>query len=212
MIYYANPVASSDNAVRRAMDDGRLGCITTPGQGNVPAWGRWDVIADNGCFSARWDASMWWEWLKSRPACTRFAVCPDVADPVGGTETHEETLELWREWSPRIRRIGHAPAFVCQPGCGVDDVPEDAAALFIGGDDTYKLGPVAASICHHYGARGRWVHMGRVNSRKRLLTARAFRCNSADGTYLTFGPDKNLPRLLAWLEESETNPMLWEAS
>lgn len=207
MIYYANPVTS----VRRAMSEGLLGCITTPLQGNRVDW-TWDVIADNGCFSDRWDADKWWGWLKRVPTTVRFAVCPDVADPVGGSDTHDATLELWRFWSPRIRRIGHAPAFVCQPGCDVGDVPEDAAILFLGGDNAYKLGPVAASICQHYRTKGRWLHMGRVNSRKRFTTARHFGCHSVDGTYLTFGPDKNLPRLLAWLEEADTHPMLWEAS
>ena len=28
-------------------------------------------------------------------------------------------------------------------------------------------------------------------------------CDSVDGTYLTFGPDVNLPRLLDWLEDAE---------
>ncbi len=28
--------------------------------------------------------------------------------------------------------------------------------------------------------------------------AAAIGCDSADGTYLTFGPDVNLPRLLSW--------------
>jgi hypothetical protein len=37
-------------------------------------------------------------------------------------------------------------------------------------------------------------------------------CDSADGTFLTFGPDVNLPRLLAWLERADEKPMLWEAS
>lgn len=212
MIYYANPVASEGDAVRTAMDDGLLGCITTPGQGNVPRWGVWDVIADNGCFSDKWDADVWWSWLKGRPTSCRFAVCPDVADPVGGSDTHAETLERWRYWSPRIRRLGHVPAFVCQPGCGVDDVPEDAAVLFLGGDNAYKLGPTAASICAHYGQRGRWLHMGRVNSQRRLDIARSFGCDSVDGTYLTFGPDKNLPRLLSWLDNADTTPMLWETT
>ena len=50
-------------------------------------------------------------------------------------------------------------------------------------------------------AHGKWVHMGRVNSLKRLQYAAAIGCDSADGTYLTFGPAKNLPRLLGWLAE-----------
>jgi hypothetical protein len=52
--------------------------------------------------------------------------------------------------------------------------------------------------------------MGRVNSLKRFRAARSMGCDSVDGTYLTFGPDINLPKLLSWLDDSETAPMLWE--
>lgn len=40
--------------------------------------------------------------------------------------------------------------------------------------------------------------MGRVNSERRYRYALAIGCDSADGTYLTFGPDQNLPDVLAW--------------
>ncbi|GAA0611285.1 hypothetical protein [Streptomyces crystallinus] len=54
------------------------------------------------------------------------------------------------------------------------------------------------------------VHMGRVNSRRRRLhTAQAFGCASADGTYLAFGPDTSLPRHLAWMNELHTTPPLF---
>lgn len=39
------------------------------------------------------------------------------------------------------------------------------------------------------------VHMGR-----RLLYAASIGVASADGTYLAFALDKNLPRLLTWLD------------
>lgn len=42
--------------------------------------------------------------------------------------------------------------------------------------------------------------MGRVNSRRRLHYAASIGCTSADGIYLAFAPDKNLPQLMAWLD------------
>ncbi len=42
--------------------------------------------------------------------------------------------------------------------------------------------------------------MGRVNSYRRLAYAQSIGCHSADGTYLKYGPDLNLPRLLRWLD------------
>ena len=86
------------------------------------------------------------------------------------------------------------------------------AMLFLGGTTEWKLGPDAWRLTEHAKSEGRWVHMGRVNSERRFTTARAMGCDSADGTFLTFGPDVNLPRLLAWLERADEKPMLWEAS
>ena len=43
------------------------------------------------------------------------------------------------------------------------------------------------------------VHCGRVNSLKRLRYAASIGCQSADGTFLAYGPDRNLPVLLGWL-------------
>lgn len=202
MIYYANP---STEAIRDEMARGRLGCIDTPLQGNRidPAW---DVIADNGCFSDQWDADRWWDWLQQHDP-VRFAVCPDVVDLDGG-ETHWPTVDLWHEWAPRIRSLGHEPAFVLHRGATVDTIPSTANVLFIGGDTEWKLGPEVASLCVHMG--GRWLHMGRVNSLRRFRTARTLGCDSVDGTHLTFAPDLELPKLLRWIDEQRVAPMLWE--
>ena len=59
-------------------------------------------------------------------------------------------------------------------------------------------------------ARGKWIHMGRVNSERRYRYAADIGCDSADGTYLTFGPDQNLPRLMAWIRSGEDQMNLFE--
>jgi hypothetical protein len=41
--------------------------------------------------------------------------------------------------------------------------------------------------------------MGRVNSQRRWMYARHIGCQSADGTLLAHGPDRNLPDVLAWI-------------
>lgn len=206
MIYYANPCSED---IRDLMSSGRLGCIDTPKQGNVTFPAEWDMIADNGCFSERWDHNSWLNWLIGLPRHYRFAVCPDVYDPDGGP-CHLETLERWERYSGMIERAGFTPAFVLQEGATPSNIP-DAEVLFIGGTDSYKLGPVVWDICERYRDE-RWIHMGRVNSNRRFRTARTLGCRSADGTYLTRGPDKNLPLLLSWLDDQEREPMLWEAS
>jgi hypothetical protein len=42
------------------------------------------------------------------------------------------------------------------------------------------------------------VHMGRLNSGRRWRLAEVMGCDSADGTFLAFGPDKNLDRMSSW--------------
>jgi hypothetical protein len=204
LIYYANP---STEQIRDAMQRGQLGCIVTPHQGNTYFPDDWDVIADNGCFSDKWTHDHWFRWLLDQPRSIRFAVAPDVFDPTGAP-THDATLDRWRDYGPLIRRHGFTPAFVCQVGATPDTVPADADVLFLGGTTEWKLSHHASAIVAQAAREGRWVHMGRVNSERRLTAARSMGCNSVDGTYLTFGPDINLPRLLGWLERAEAEPML----
>lgn len=211
MIYYANPVSAGPDGwlVRDLMADQLIGCITQPDQGNVLFPEDWRVVADNGCYSAKWDDRRWWAWLTELPRSIEWAVCPDVFDPDGGP-CHDATLERWRHWSPRMKVAGFTPAFVCQVGATPTNLPTDADVLFLGGTTEWKLGRYAEAICQANTGR-RWLHMGRVNSRRRWDIARSFGCDSADGTLLTFGPDKNVRHLLSWLVATETTPMLWEA-
>jgi hypothetical protein len=84
--------------------------------------------------------------------------------------------------------------------------------LFLGGTTEWKLGDTARRITEHAKRRDVWVHMGRVNSQRRFDVARRWGCDSVDGTYLTFGPDVNLPRLLGWLEADLQLDLFGEAS
>lgn len=205
MLYLANPCGGA--AVREAMTAGHLGWLASPGQRNTlnPAT-RW--AADNGCFSSHYVGdARWFDWLgryhpEARSLCL-FATAPDV---VGDAVA---TLQRSAPWLPRIRGLGYPAALVAQDGLEdrLDAVPwADLDALFIGGTTDWKLGPGAAEAAREAKARGLWLHMGRVNSRKRLRIAHALGCDSADGTYLTFGPDRNLPRLLTWLAEVHAPP------
>lgn len=178
-----------------AMLEGRIGYIDTPAQGNKrPADVKW--CADNACFSDRWDETKWWAFLVAnahRATDCLFAVAPDVV------ADHEATLARSGPWLGRIRALGYPVAFVLQDGATSDTVPWDEFdVLFIGGSTEYKLGAQARAMIAEAKARGKWVHMGRVNSERRYEYARAIGCDSADGTYLTFGPDVNLPKVLAW--------------
>ena len=189
MIYLAT---ASTAQVRDAMRAGLLGQMATPLSGNrlVPG-AHWAL--DNGCFSNRWSEARWLRSLErhaDRPGCL-FAVVPDVVADAAATD------DLWTEWAPVVREHGFRPAYVLQNGC--EEVPSDAAAVFTGGDTAWKLGPEARHLVGEAQAAGKWCHMGRVNSLRRLRLASQDGYDSVDGTYLAYGPDKNLPRLLAYL-------------
>lgn len=197
VIYYAT---ASGPGVTAAMCRGQLGQMRTPDTGNrlVPG-ARW--AADNGCFNAKtFTIARWGRWLIRQPRTADWATVPDV---VGD---HAATLARWHRFAGWVRRIGFRPAFVAQNGCTPNDIPDDAGALFIGGipdrpgGPDWKLSNAAHACALEARRRGIPVHMGRVNSLRRLRIAAQWECDSVDGTLLAFGPDIRLPQLLSWLE------------
>jgi hypothetical protein len=64
----------------------------------------------------------------------------------------------------------------------------------------WKESRAASDLTLEAQRRGKKVHMGRVSSETRIRHAIAIGCDTADGTYLRFGPDVNLPKLLGWFE------------
>lgn len=203
-MYLANPTSSPK--VHDAMRAGAIGYIDTPAQGNKRIPGvTW--CADNGAFSDRFDEVKWWRFLTENAyaaADCLFAVAPDV---VGDAVA---TLERSRPWLAKIRALGYPVAFVLQDGATDDLIPWDELdCLFIGGSTEYKLGPEARRYVAEAKRRGKWVHMGRVNSGRRCEYATAIGCDSVDGTYLTFGPDKNLPDVLGWLASANEQMRLF---
>ena len=203
MIYFANP---STPTIRAAMTAGRLGCIITPKQGNLIPDGA-TYIADNGCFGKGYPGdTAWYQWLTTRnPTNCVFATAPDALCD------HQRTYLRADPWLDRIRDLGHRAAFVAQNGCRPNKLAWDRFdVLFIGGDDPFKLGPIARDLATQAKDHGKWVHMGRVNSHRRIRYAKDIGCHSADGTHLAFGPDINLPIVEGWLTKMRTNPTLFD--
>lgn len=181
--------------------------MLSPNMGNhVPPSKLW--AADCGTFSvdaARvgiFDYERWLCWLNVRlgyagDRCL-FVVVPDV--PFDG----QGTIARFREYKERVAALRKPVAFVLQDGMGVEDVPwADADAIFIGGSTTWKTGHESGAIVTEAKRRDRWVHMGRVNSLRRLQVAVSMGCDSADGTFLGYGPNINWPRLQEWLAALE---------
>lgn len=183
-----------------------IGYIDTPAQGNKrPAGVTW--CADNGCFGAGYPGdTKWLAWLGKHAtdaATCIFATAPDVVGDAAAT------LARSAPWLPKIRELGYPAALVAQDGLEDLDIPWDSFdVLFIGGSTEWKLGAAARELVRDAKSRGKWVHMGRVNSQRRYRYATAIGCDSSDGTFLVFGPDKNLTRLRGWIHDGETQPQL----
>jgi hypothetical protein len=139
--------------------------------------------ADNDCYQGL-DASAYNAMLDRVHhvgGCCLFVAVPDV---VGDAHATAEQFERW--WTEVARR-GLPVALVAQDGLEHMERWMSTAwpridALFIGGSTSWKLGPAARALAHEAKDRGLWVHMGRVNSIKRITYASAIGCDSIDGT------------------------------
>jgi hypothetical protein len=192
-MYVATP---STPKVRKAMSARLIACMTTPAQGNkIPDGAIW--AADNGAFGNGYPGDeAWLAWLASRtadPDLCLFATAPDV---VGDAVA---TLQRSAPFLPLIRDLGYPAALVAQDGLEHLFVPwDDFDCLFLGGSTEWKLSPAAAGLVNQALALGKWVHMGRVNSRKRWTYAEHIGCHSVDGTCVAIAPDIYLPQVLSW--------------
>ena len=197
MLYLSGCLPSKQH-LRNDLLNNNIGILLTPFSQRV-APNEFIWAADNGCFSTRWDEKTWCKWLESKqsPSSALFAVVPDV---VGD---HCGTLERWGQYSGFVKSMGYKPAFVLQDGACVDDIPwSEFDCLFLGGTTDFKLGQTSKEITAHAKSLGKWVHMGRVNSARRISIAFEWGCDSVDGTYLAFGPDVNTPKLIAMVNRA----------
>lgn len=196
-----------------------FGVLFNPMMGNNPA-GLGVFACDNGVFTeyltrgakpfsqARFLGLLdKWAHLKDQAL---FAVAPDRIGDWRGTV--ERSLPVL----PLIRALGYRAAFVAQNGLEehLAKIPWSAFdVLFLGGgpearfvsktnrQGEWKLSRGARRLCDLAIAKGKTIHMGRVNSALRLGHAKAMGCASADGTYLTRrGADRGVPEIHAWLD------------
>ncbi len=185
-------LVSGATATTRRLGPHRLGALITPFSGNKTPTDR--VFAgDNGCF-LRYDPTAiiaMMQRIHGTPDCL-FMTAPDVVGDAGAT------LELFKQWRKVIVWFGLPVALVAQDGLERQRVPWSRLdALFIGGSTEWKLGTAAAALAHEAKQRGKWVHMGRVNTRRRLEYAGSLDVDSVDGTQASMFADTHLP----WMRE-----------
>ncbi len=157
-----------------------------------------------------------------------FITCPDVVGDATATRA------LFDIWEPQVRIYRKPVAFVLQNGQDRGTVPWDrCGAVFVGGvpecihcgyvrpkaerNDTcptcrrklteWKTGKVAEALVALAKLKGKWVHMGRVNTRTRIRLAVRWGVDSIDGT--TFSKYGDLPSGVAWIDQAKRQGALW---
>ena len=163
----------------------------------------YEASRKRGTLADRIDA--WATWLESFSQAQRaqclFATAPDTPFVERAWDGSHWGAIHWSRW---LRERGYQVAMVAQDG-----LEEHLASVrwdlvdwvFLGGSTDWKLSGGAAKVADWAVRReGKRVHMGRVNSQRRLGWAEALGCTSADGTFLGFGPRRNVPQLQRWLD------------
>lgn len=131
-----------------------------------------------------------------------FVAAPDVVGDAAAT------LELFGEWKRIIHAHGLPCALVAQDGLTPETTPwQSFEALFVGGSTEWKLGEQAERLVEEAKRRGKHVHMGRVNSRKRIRYAAEIGCDSVDGTSYACWKQVHLRRGLRDVEHASNDPM-----
>jgi hypothetical protein len=154
-----------------------LGQLLTPRSRNrivLPLW-----AADNGAFGS-FDARAYLRLVESiatQPTRPRFVTVPDAVGDAW------ETMARWELWTRILCAFRLPLAYVLQDGVQNIGVPwDDIAAVFVGGTTSFKVGAVARRCVEEARRQGKWVHMGRVNTIRRLIYAQQIGCDSVDGS------------------------------
>lgn len=165
---------------------------------------RWRWAADNDAYSD-WNPERYLRMLDALAGVEGclFVTAPDV---VGDWQ---ETLRRLHAWAQLLLDQGFPIAYVLQDGQPADLIPWDiVAAVFVGGSDQFKMGEQARELVAEAKARGKWVHVGRVNGHRRLRYAKAIGADSFDGTSLSWFRDRWLSAFLDHADDPNVQLLL----
>lgn len=142
---------------------------------------------DNGAWTAfqsgrPWDERAFLEVVRKLGAAADWVVAPDIVE--GGPASLERSLA----WLPRLLDLCPRVLIAVQDGTVATDVERSLGprvGLFVGGSTAWKerstlevWGPLARSL-------GCWLHVGRVNSQRRIAICQEAGATSFDGTSVT---------------------------
>jgi hypothetical protein len=184
------------------------GVITAPNHRGIPAGIKngnpW--AGDLGCligpeFVKKINLKQVLEWLPLMRPYSEKCLFMAGGDIVFNAEA---TLEAYEEFKHYFQ--GWPLAYVAQNGAEILPIPDDCAAVFIGGDTAWKESTEAVTVIGRALAMGKHVHIGRVNWWRRYQLFKAlpgsenFTC---DGTRPRY--DGRQKTLEAW-DQYQTRP------
>ena len=110
------------------------------------------------------------------PGCL-WCAAPDVPKDAAAT------LQKFPVWQEIIRSYGYPVALVTQDGMQSEDVPWSLVdCLFIAGSDEWRFGTPGIALIQEAKRLGKQIHIGRVNSIKRLRACQALGADTVDGS------------------------------
>ena len=181
MIYFQPTTTGIDRLPKN-----KWGVIRTPSSYNIHKYGYW-WICDNEAFTNKFTWGRLVSFLDSmnkwRNLC-KFVVCPDEVSNACAT------LDKFRWYAWRIKALGWPVAFVAQDGQELMHWPPEYDALFIGGTTEWKESDAADWCIGKAKSAGKWVHVGRVNSNRRIRHFQLVGVDSVDGTSPAIAPDQ----------------------
>jgi hypothetical protein len=177
-----------------------LGGLLTPRTRNSSDWYAahgFVYAADNDAYS-HFDAGRYTAMLERLERADHRPLWVAAPDVVADADATAARYTQWRD------RLTDLPvAYVAQDGVDPTAIPwHEIACVFLGGTDTFKLGPPGRAVTEHAHAAGVPVHMGRVNTRRRIAYARALGAATFDGSAISVWPDARAPRMLAELRQT----------
>ena len=178
---------------------GRMGLLIGPGGWRDPRG--LPFALDNGrfvCWSkgSEWPEAAFWRLLECAQACDtspRWVVVPDVVADA------DATFRQWDQWAPRLEETGLTLAMAVQDGMTPESVKRNAepGVIFVGGSTQWKRNTMW-KWCRSFPR----VHIGRVNTEKRLWNAHRCGAESVDGTGFFRGCVAQLKGLHRYLRRS----------
>lgn len=180
MIYYASRTGTKRNL--KAMKDAGIRILVVPPDG-MRTEGFPHYAIDNGAWGSfqqgtPWDEDVFVEALRVLGRGADWVVLPDIVE--GGLASLERSLS----WVARCRKYCSLVLLPVQDGMTLDDVRPhvgERVGLFVGGSSEWKVKtiPLWGRFAQ---AEDLWLHVGRVNSAKRIKSCTLAGVTSVDGT------------------------------